>query len=182
MKKLLKYISIAMSFVLLFLVSACTNNNSDPDIDFVGIAIFQNSVENNKWNSIKQDKTLINNIIETKDNKIVYDADPEFLFFIYSQESISSYTKNSDYISNTTRDEVEITENKIKFTIERIAEDTDILIYFIYKIDGEYYLKFVKEAENISSDSKTIILDIDNDHFDKIELNLEINLSTKKEY
>ena len=124
--------NIIMCFVIMLIVSACSPkiNNKETEASFVGIAIYQNSAENNKWKTIKQDTSLINNIIETRDDKIIYLEDPAFLFFVYTQKAIETNTKDSDFISNTTKDQVLITNNTISFTLERIVEDTDVLIYF----------------------------------------------------
>lgn len=184
MIKIKRFINITLCFVMAFLFAACSdkNNDSTASTTFVGIAVFQNSIENTKWESVNKDKTLINNIIETKDNKISYTADPAFLFYVYTQNEINSNTQDSEFISNTTKDIVSISNRKISFTFERIAEDTDILIYFIYKTSDGYFLKFIKEQSNISSSSETISLDIESDNFDTVELNLKVNLSVKEKY
>ena len=181
--KFIKYINICLCLIMISFFAACSYSPSNSsNSKFVGIAIFQSSVENSKWDNIKDDESLINHLIETDDDKIVYDQDPEFLFYIYTQNEITNNTKDSDYISNTTRDKVLLDNQTLTFTFERLAEETDILIYYIYKIDDEYYLEFIKSQDNISNESETISLDIDNDYFNKIELNLKINLSVKEEY
>lgn len=181
--KFVKYISAILCLILISFCSACIQSPAkSSNAKFVGIAIYQNSVENSKWENIIDDESLINHLIETEDDKIVYDQDPEFLFYVYSQNEITNDTKDSDYISNTTKDKVILESQTLKFTIERLAEETDILIYFIYKIDDEYYLEFVKAQDNISNESETISLEIENDYFNQIELNLKINLSVKEEY
>ena len=182
--RLRKITNMAMCFVIMLIVSACSQKSNNDEISphFVGIAIFQSSTENTKWNTIRQDTSLINNIIETKDDKIMHSDDPAFLFFVYAQKLIDINTKDSDFISNTTRDQVLITNNTISFTLERIAEKTDVLIYFVYKNNDGYYLKFIKEQNNISEESKTITIDTNTSNFNTIEINLKTNLSTKKEY
>ncbi len=182
--KLRKIINAMLCFVLIITTSACTPKTDEnrTDSNFVGIAIYQNSPENIKWNNIKQDPSLINNIIETKDDKILYKEEPEFLFYVYTQNIINLNTNDNNYLSNTTRNPTTITDAIIKFNLERIAENTDVMIYFIYKINNEYYLKFVRAEDNISNEITSIIIDIDHKYFNKVEILLELNLSTKKEY
>ena len=179
-----KIINAFLCLILIFLSSACSkkNKNITSESSFVGIAFFQNSTENAKWNNIKQDPSLINNIIETNDDKITYSDDPAFLFYVYTNESINKNTKDESFISNTTKDLIIIENSTITFNLERIAENTEVLIYFIYKIDEKYYLKFVKHQDNISEGSETIILDIDHEDLEKVKLVLNVNLSTKEEY
>ena len=121
-------------------------------------------------------------MIETKDNKLVYSENQEFLFYVYSQNEITSIFNDSDFISNTTRDVVEIKNNTLNFTLERIAENTDVLVYFIYKNNDGYFLKFIQEENNISKETETINMEINNPHFNKVQLILDVNLSVKKEY
>lgn len=184
MIKFKKIISLLICVIAVVFVSACSpdKNNASSQSEFVGVAIFQNSIENTKWKAINKDKTLVNNIIETNDNKIIYSDDPAFLFYVYTQDSIGLETKDSSFLSNTTREKVLISDNKITFTFERLAEDTDILIYFVYKTTDGYYLKFIKSEDNISQDSETILLDIQHSNFTQVELNLKINLSINDKY
>lgn len=182
--KIKRIINIFLCVLLLFISSACSTKDTatESSAKFVGIAIYQNSTENSKWNNIKDDTSLINNMIETKDNKLVYSDNQEFLFYVYSQNEITSIFNDSDFISNTTRDVVEIKNNTLIFTLERIAENTDVLVYFIYKNDDGYFLKFIQEENNISKETETINMEINNPHFNKVQLILDVNLSVKKEY
>ena len=182
--KIKNLITGLMCILAIFVSSACSpaNINKEPKYEFVGIAIYQNSKENTKWINVKNDPSLINNMIETQDDKIVYKDEPAFLFYLYTQAAISTSTLNDSYISNTTRDEVTINNNTINFKMERIYEQTDVLIYFVYKNKDSYHLNFIKEQDNISNESETIVIDIENESFNKVKIDLEINLSTKKEY
>ena len=171
-----------ITFVLCMLISlfstACLSaNQKNSNPYFVGVAFYQSSHENNKWNTVKNNTSIINNMIETKDDKIVYNENPEFLFYVYSQNAISPNTEDRDYISNTTRKPVTLSNKILTFTLERLAEETDILIYFIYKDKNSYYLKFIKEQANITNESETITLNISDKDFTQIRLTLKINLS-----
>lgn len=176
---------IYFAFCLLILCFSCSctpNNPTYDDANLVGVAIYQNAPENNKWNVVENNKSIINNLIETKENKIVYNENPEFLFFIYSQNILNNSSKNTDFISNTTRDNVYFEDSILTFNIERIAEPTDILIYFVYKENNTYYLKFIKEVNNISNEIASIVLKTKHPNFTAINLTLSTNLSVKKEY
>lgn len=178
MMKVKKLINFMLCSLLIAFSVACAPVRQPKDNPiFVGIAFYQNSSENNKWSVVKNNKSIINNMIETKNNKIVYNENPEFLFYIYSQNEINLETKDSDYISNTTRNAVTLTDQTLTFTLERLAEDTDVLIYFIYKDKDSYYLKFIKEQEHITSESETILINLSNNKFTQISLTLKINLS-----
>ena len=105
------------------------------------------------------------------------------LFYIYTQNEITSSTTDSDFISNTTKDEVSIDNHIINFRFERIIEDTEILIYYIYKLeDNSYYFEYKEAKNNITDKTENFELDITHNLFSKIKLTLETNLTIKNEY
>lgn len=184
MKYLKHIITIILITILLpFSSFACSDKNDDDENIFVGIAIYQKIENNLNWSKFNAKHSAINNLISTKNDKIEIDENPELLFVIYSQNEITSTSKDNDFISNTTRDKVEIKDNTLSFRFERIIEDTDILIYFIYKLEsGDYYLEYKESKTNLSHDTETFELNIKNDNFSKIKLSLETNLTIKDEY
>lgn len=150
---------------------------------FVGVAIYQNLNNQLNWSKFKENPNSINNIISTENNKITLDENPELLFYVYTQNEITSSTSDSDFISNTTKDTVSIKDSKINFRFERIIEDTEVLIYYIYKHkDNSYYLEYKESKSDISKETENFELDITHDLFSKIKLTLETNLTIKNEY
>lgn len=184
----MKYIKLLLSF--LFAIAfpltsiACSNKteNSESKI-FVGLAFYQKLDGNLNWSKFNAKPNAINNIISTKDNKIILDESPELLFYIYTQKEITSNTTDADFISNTTKDEVSISNNNISFRLERMIEDTEILIYYIYKLkNNSYYLEYKETKTNITKETENFEFEITHSLFKKITLTLETNLTIKKEY
>ncbi len=174
---------ILISFLLPFSLVACSDNSDDNNKLFVGVAIYQKQENNLNWAKFNAKPNAINNIISTEDNKIKLEDELEPLFFVYSINEIPSTIKDSDFISNTTRDKVKLNNNTLSFRLERIIEDTEILIYFIYKLEsGDYYLEYKEIKTNISKSTEMFELSIINDNFSKINLTLETNLTINDEY
>lgn len=173
-----------MFAILPFSLLACSKPNDEKDTKiFVGIAIYQKLDNNLNWSKFTAKPNAINNIISTENNKIILDENPELLFYVYTQNEITSKTSDSDFISNTTKDTVSIKDSKINFRFERMLEDTEILIYYIYKLeDNTYYLEYKESKSDITKETENFELDITHDLFSKIKLTLETNLTIKKEY
>ena len=184
MKRFKIIIAVLISIILPFSFSGCTKSETENDARiFVGLAIYQKLDGDLNWSKFKSKPSAINNIISTEEDKIVTSEEPELLFYVYTQNEITSNTTDSDYISNTTKDEVTIKDNKINFRFERMIEDTEILIYYIYKLeDDTYYLEYKEIKTNIKNNTENFELDITHSLFSKINLTLETNLSIKKEY
>ena len=186
MKKINNILAILMILILPFSIAACSKEtekrNNDTKI-FVGIAIYQKLNENLNWSRFNEKPSTINNIISTKDNKIILNENPELLFYIYSQNKITESTIDENFITNTQKETVLIKDNSINFTMARIIEDTEILVYYIYKLeDNSYYLEYYGKKENISKDSESFDFDISHKLFSNIKLSIKKNLSIKKEY
>lgn len=180
-KTLLSIILIAL--ILPISCLACSNKNDEDEKIFVGIAIYQKIQNNLNWSKFNAKHSAINNIISTSEDKISVNEEPELLFYIYSQKEITSNINDDDFISNTTRDKVKLNDGTLSFRLERIIEDTEILIYYIFKLDsGDYYLEYKDSKTNITNKTETINLDITNSNFSKIKLTLETNLTIKDEY
>ena len=184
----MKYLKLLLAFLfaVVFPVSAiaCSNKseNSENKI-FVGIAFYQKLENNLNWTKFNGKPNTINNIISTKDNKLVLDENPELLFYIYTQNEITSNTTDADFISNTTKDEVSISNNTMSFRLERMIEDTEILIYYIYKLkDNSYYLEYKETKTSITKATENFELEITHPLINKITLTLETNLTIKNEY
>ena len=186
MKNLKNILAIFMILILPFSFIACSNktdNNDKSTKIFVGIAIYQKLNGSLNWSKFNEKPSTVNNIISTKNNKIILDEDPELLFFIYSQNEITGSTKDENFITNTQKETVSIKDNSINFTIARIIEDTEILVYYIYKLENNsYYLEYYGKKDNVSKDSESFTFEISHDLFSNINLKLEKNLSIKKEY
>ena len=183
--KCLKTILIVLLVAFLpFLYSACSNKDDNKDSKvFVGVAIYQKLDGNLNWEKFSNKPNAVNNLISTQDNKIALDEEPELLFFVYSQNTITSSTTDENFISNTTRDEVTIKNDSLSFRLERIIEDTDIMIYYIYKLkNGDYYLEYKDTKSGLSKETEYFELDLTNNTFSKIKLTLETNLTIKDEY
>ena len=185
MKNLKSIFVILLATIIPFSFSACSKNKpKETEIKkFVGVAIYQNLNNQLNWSKFIEKPNAINNIISTENDKIVVDENPELLFYVYTQNEITSQTIDSDYISNTTRNDILIKDNQITFHIERIFEDTDVLIYYIYKLENAtYFLEYQTTKTNINAESESFDIDITHDLFSTVELKLETNLSIKKEY
>jgi len=184
MKRFKIIIAVLISIILPFSFLGCSKSETENDARiFVGLAIYQKLDGNLNWSKFKAKPSAINNIISTEEDKIVTSEEPELLFYVYTQNEITSNTTGSDYISNTTKDEVVINDNKINFRFERMIEDTEILIYYIYKLeDNTYYLEYKEIKSNIKNNTENFELDITHSLFSKISLTLETNISIKKEY
>lgn len=184
MKQLKILLIVFLSVIFPFITSACSNKDPIPETkDFVGIAYYQKLDGNLNWTKFSKKPNAINNIISTKDNKIVLDEDPELLFFIYTQNKITQNTTNSDFLSNTTRDSISISNNTISFRAERMIEDTEILIYYIYKLkDSTYYLEYKETKINITKTTENFEFEITHELFSKITLTLETNLTINSKY
>ena len=173
-----------MFAVLPFSFLGCSKSNNEKDTKiFVGIAIYQKLDNNLNWSKFSAKPNAINGIISTEENKIVLDEEPELLFYVYTQNEITSNTANTDYISNTTKDTVTVSDSAINFRFERMIEDTEILIYYIYKLeDNTYYLEYQETKTNIKNKTESFEFNVTHSLFSKINLTLETNLSIKKEY
>ena len=184
MKRFKIIIAVIISIILPFSFSGCSKPETENDARiFVGLAIYQKLDGDLNWSKFKAKPSAINNIILTEEDKIVTSEEPELLFYVYTQNEITSNTTDNNYISNTTKDEVTIKDNEINFRFERIIEDTEILIYYIYKLeDNTYYLEYKEIKNNIKNNTENFELDITHSLFSKINLTLETNLSIKKEY
>lgn len=183
--KCLKTILIVLLVAFLpFLYSACSKKDDNQESKvFVGIAIYQRLDGNLNWEKFNNKQNAVNNLISTQNNKIALDEEPELLFFVYSQSTITSNTTDDDFISNTTRDKVTIKDDSLSFRLERIIEDTDIMIYYIYKLkNGDYYLEYKDTKTGLSKETEYFELDLTNNTFSKIKLTLETNLTIKDEY
>ena len=167
-----------------FSFSACSKQNNKTNTKvFVGIAIYQKVENNLNWSKFTAKPSAINNLISTENNKIKVDENPALLFYIYSQNKITTATTDDTFISNTTKDKVSIKDNTISFRFERIIENTEILIYYIYKLeDNSYYLEFQDTKTNISNSTEMFEIEIKHNLFSKIKLTLETNLTIKDEY
>lgn len=183
MKRLKTILALIIAALLPTTFSACSKPNEPSTKKFVGIAIYQNLNDNLNWSKFNEKHNSINNIISTKDNKINVDEEPTLLFFIYCQNEITSTLNDDAFISNTKRDCVELKDKNLSFRFERIIEDTDILIYYIYKLNtGDYYLDYKDSKSNITNETEIIELEIENTSFTNIKLTLETNLTIKDEY
>ena len=183
MKHIKILLILVLSLIIPFSGLACSKSEEPDTKKFVGIAIYQKLDGNLNWSKFSAKPNAINNIISTKDDKIILDEEPELLFYVYTQNEISSNTSDKDFISNTTKDTVTIKNNAINFRFERMVEDTEILIYYIFKLeDNTYYLEYKETKENISSETETFELGITHNLLSKVNLTLETNLTIKKEY
>ena len=100
MKNLKNILAIFMILILPFSFIACSNktdNNDKSTKIFVGIAIYQKLNGSLNWSKFNEKPSTVNNIISTKNNKIILDEDPELLFFIYSQNEITGSTKDENF-------------------------------------------------------------------------------------
>lgn len=186
MKHLKLILSIIFSIFITLSVSACSKNDDDDFVDnteFVGIAFYQKAEENNYYSRYKKNPAQINDLIVTRNNEIAYTEKIDYLFYFYCKNKISSSTKSSDFLSNTTASNFKIENNSLSLSIERISEPTDVLIYFIYKNeDGSYKFSFQKEVTNLNAENTEIELEISNEDFSKIHLTLSTNLTSSKNY
>ena len=184
MKQIKTLLCLIISAIFILPISGCKNPENDKDAKiFVGIAIYQKLDNNLNWSKFSAKPNAINGIISTEENKIVLDEEPELLFFVYTQNEITSNTADTDYISNTTKDTVTVRDSAINFRFERMIEDTEILIYYIYKLeDNTYYLEYQETKTNIKNETESFEFNVTHSLFSKINLTLETNLSIKKEY
>lgn len=184
MKYLKSILIVLLVAILPFSVLACSDKNDDKNTKvFVGIAIYQKLDGNLNWEKFNNKPNAVNNLISTINDKIVLDEEPELLFFVYSQNEITSNTTDKDFISNTTKDKVTIKDNTLSFRLERIIEDTEILVYYIYKLNSsDYYLEYKDSKSNITNETEVFEFDTTNNHFSKIKITLETNLTIKDEY
>lgn len=185
MKKLKSIIMVLVILIMVF-VSACSKTNNDnnetSDKTFAGIAIYQNSSSNKNYSKIQSNANYINKIISTEDDKILYEEDPEFLFYIYEPNGITDGINKDNFISNTTN-LISLEDNILNITMERIFEDTDILIFSIYKNNkGKYSLELIGEEKNITQAIQSFEFDFIHNKFDKIKLTLKTNMSVNEKY
>lgn len=182
MRKIKSLISILISVIIAGFVVGCKKDTNDTleNKDLYGIAIYQNSNENTNWSTYEKKPNKLTNLISTVDGKISYPDEPEFLFFVYSSKPINDQTNN--YISNVTFTNPEIIDNTLTISMEKIRESTCVLICYIYKNKDNFTLEFIQKETMSADEDKSFELNIDNPNFNKIKLNLKINLSTKKEY
>lgn len=185
MKNIKAIILIIISIILTPLASACSKNDNNIDDsygDFVGVAFYQKTSDNH-YERYRKSPTQANNLIVTKDNKISYTEKTESLFYIYSTHKITSSTSSENLITNTISENFKIDGQKIYFNLERISENTNILIYYIYKTsDSTYMLLFQKEVTDIANGETTIELAIKTDEFNQVVLTLSTNLASRKKY
>ena len=187
----MKYIKFLISMILTvaisFSFSACSNSKENLEEPFekifVGLAIYQKLDNNLNWKKFNEKHNSINNLVSTINNEFTFDEDPSLLFYIYSKDEITSATSDSKFISNTVKDKVHIQNDCISFRFERIVEDTDILIYLIYKLeDSSYYLEYLNSKQNLTNETETIELNFTHKTFSKINLTLETKLSISETY
>ncbi len=185
MKNFKAIILIIISIILTPLASACSKNDSGIDDsygDFVGVAFYQKTSDNH-YERYRKSPAQANNLIVTKDNKISYTEKTESLFYIYSTDKITSSTNSENLITNTISENFKIESQKIYFNLERISENTNILIYYIYKTsDSTYMLLFQKEVSGIENEETTIELTIKSDEFNQVVLTLSTNLASREKY
>lgn len=185
MKNFKAIILIIISIILTPLASACSKNDSGIDDsygDFVGVAFYQKTSDNH-YERYRKSPAQANNLIVTKDNKISYTEKTESLFYIYSTDKITSSTSSENLITNTISENFKIESPKIYFNLERISENTNILIYYIYKTsDSTYMLLFQKEVTGIVNEETTIELAIKSDEFNQVVLTLSTNLASREKY
>ena len=99
MKYLKSILIVLLVTILPFSVLACSNKNDDKNTKvFVGIAIYQKLDGNLNWEKFNNKPNAVNNLISTINDKIVLDEEPELLFFVYSQNEITSNTTDKDFI------------------------------------------------------------------------------------
>ncbi len=188
MKKIMRNFKIIIcslvAMILPLCLIGCSNDNDNTDTKtFAGIAIYQKIEDNLNWSKFNSKPNSVNNIISTKNNKIEINENPTLLFIVYTQNEITEHTTDEDFISNTTRDKVKLEDSSLSFRIERIVEDTDILIYHIYKLsNGDYYFEYVETKNNLKETTKTFEINFSHKAFSKIKLTLETNLTINDEY
>ena len=146
---------LVISLIIPFSGLACSKSEEPDTKKFVGIAIYQKLDSNLNWSKFSAKPNAINNIVSTKDDKIVVDEEPELLFYVYTQNEITSSTTDKDFISNTTKDTVTVRDSAINFRFERMIEDTEILIYYgeptPYSVSQEIYMDFLPQGNYLQS-------------------------------
>lgn len=183
MKKIKSIISLVLSAIFVIFISGCKEKEEENNHkDLYGVAIYQKTNDNKNWNTYSKKPNKINNLFSTEDGEIDYFEETEFLFYVYAKNAITPETYAEDYISNTTIISPKISDNILTITMERIAETSEILIFYIYKTEDNFIAEYVKN-EKISSGTDAIIeLEFNNENFSKIKLNLMQNISTNKKY
>lgn len=186
MKIIKSILTLCMILISVTVFAGCknnTNNDNESAKAFVGIAIFQNQEINKNWKKIKNNPIAINNYVSTKDNKLVLSDNANFLFYAYSQDKITSETNLNNLITNTKVANAKISSNTLSVEMERIAEETDILTYYIYKLeDNTFYLEYATKTDNITNASQKINLNLKTEDFNNIKLTVKTNLTTLKKY
>lgn len=184
MKKYKNILHIVLSILIVILSVGCSNKKTEDEEykELFGIAIYQKTNENQNWIAFNKKPNKINNLFSTENGEIDYYEETEFLFYIYTKNAINPETNPYDYISNTTIVSPKISENILNFSMERIMETSEVLIFYIYKTEENFVAEYVKN-EKISSETDAVIeLDFHNENFSKIKLTLALNLSTNKQY
>lgn len=186
MKIIKRILTLCMILISVTIFAGCKNNNNNDSTsakEFVGVAIFQNQEINKNWTKIKNNPAAINNYVSTKENKLVLSDNASFLFYAYSQDKITSETNLDNLITNTTIANAKISSNTFSIEMERIAEETDILTYYIYKLeDDTFYLEYARETDNITNASQKINLNLKSEYFNNIKLTVKTNVTTSKKY
>lgn len=184
MKKFKSIISLALSAIFVIFMTSCSKKSSDDEEykELFGVAIYQKTNENQNWNTYNKKPNKINNLFATENGEIDYYEETEFLFYIYTKNAINPETNPYDYISNTTIVSPKISENILNFSMERIKETSEVLIFYIYKTEDNFVAEYVKNEKISSETDATIEFDFHNENFSKIKLTLALNLSTNKQY
>jgi len=185
MKKFTLNLVLVIMFALTCFMASCSKPNEQEvkKPKLVGFAIFQNLSINDRWEKVKNEPSKINDYITTENDKLKYNGSINFLFYVYSQNKITTQTTKESFDTNTTVGEIEINTNTISIEFERILEDTDILVYLVYKLSDEsYYLDFVNEYDNITEASTIIEFQLTNAIANNVKLILKTNLSINEEY
>lgn len=182
MKKLKSIIMVLVMLSMVF-VSACSKESKEdePTKTFVGVAIYQNISSNKNYSKVQANANYINKIISTEDDKILYDEEPASLFYIYNPSGITSELNKNSFISNT-ENIINLKDNVLDITMERILEASDVLIFSIYKNDKDSYSLELISEEDINQTSQSFEFDFSHDKFNKIKLTLKTNMTTNEKY
>lgn len=183
MKKLKSIIMVLVMLSMVF-VSACSKESQEdePTKTFVGVAIYQNVSSNKNYSKVQANANYINKIISTEDDKILYDEEPESLFYIYNPNGITSKINKDSFLSNT-ESLISIENNILNITMEKILEASDVLIFSIYKNDkGNYSLELISEKKDITKSSQSFEFDFSHSDFNKIKLTLKSNMTINEKY
>lgn len=146
-----------------------------------GIAFYQKIANDEMWEICQEKPSKVNSQIKTEENKIVYENIPASLLLIYSQDAITTESKADCFTLNTTCREKQTNGTKFSFEIEKAIECTQMLAYYIFKLDSTYQLSFAKHLTKID-DGSTVSIDFE----DEISVNFEVtfrnNLTISEKY